>query len=154
VELDGLLAEVLRHMEPQVEQVRAVVDIERPLPVVFGQRAVLIQVFTNLVGNALKFIPPGAEPRVRIWAEDRGANVRVWVEDDGIGVRPEHRDKIFRVFERLHGQKAYPGTGIGLAIVKKGVERLGGTVGVESEPGRGSQFWLELPKGEAGYGGA
>ena len=79
---------------------------------------------------------------------------RVWVGDDGIGIRPEHREKIFRVFERLHGQKAYPGTGIGLAIVRKGIERLGGTVGVESEAGRGSRFWFELPKRETGHGGA
>jgi signal transduction histidine kinase len=79
-------------------------------------------------------------------AEERSDRVRVWVEDNGIGIRPEYREKVFRVFERLHGQKAYPGTGIGLAIVKKGVERLGGRVGVESEPGRGSRFWFELPK--------
>jgi signal transduction histidine kinase len=74
------------------------------------------------------------------------------VEDNGIGICPEHRDKIFRVFERLHGQKAYPGTGIGLAIVKKGIERLGGSVGVVSEPGRGSRFWFELPKERSGHG--
>jgi signal transduction histidine kinase len=72
--------------------------------------------------------------------------VRLWVEDNGIGIAPEHRQRIFKVFERLHGEESYPGTGIGLAIVKKGVERMGGRVGVESDPGHGSRFWIELPE--------
>lgn len=154
VGLEGLLADVLRHMDPQIEQARAAIQLERPLPTIIGQRTVLTQVLMNLLGNAIKFVPPGAEPRVRIWAEPCGGSARVWVEDNGIGIRPEHRDKIFRVFERLHGQKAYPGTGIGLAIVKKGIERLGGTVGVVSEPGRGSRFWFELPREKPGHGNA
>ena len=154
VDLDGLVAEVLRHMDSRSEQGLAAVEVGRPLPAVLGHRAVLAQVLTNLVGNAMKFVPPGARPRVHIWAEDQGGAARIWVEDNGIGIRAEHRDKIFRVFERLHGQKAYPGTGIGLAIVKKGVERLGGAAGVESEPGRGSRFWFELPKAEVSHGSA
>jgi signal transduction histidine kinase len=104
-------------------------------------------VLGNLIGNALKFVPPDTDPRVTLRAEDRGAMVRILVEDNGIGIRPEHHERVFRVFERLHGRKAYPGTGIGLAIVKKGIERLGGRVGVESEPGGGSRFWFELPVG-------
>jgi len=83
---------------------------------------------------------------VRLWAEDRGERVRLWVEDNGLGIAPEHLERIFRIFERLHGIEAYPGTGIGLAIVKKGVERMGGRVGVESAPGQGSRFWVELEK--------
>jgi PAS domain S-box-containing protein len=154
VELQGLLADVRRHMDPQIEQARATLQLEHPLPAVIGQRAVLTQVLMNLLGNAIKFVPPGTEPRVRVWAEHRGRSARVWVEDNGIGIRPEHRDKIFRVFERLHGQKAYPGTGIGLAIVKKGIERLGGAVGVISEPGHGSRFWFELPKEKPDDGNA
>lgn len=86
----------------------------------------------------------GAAPAVRVRAERRAGRVRVWVEDDGIGIAPEHDARIFRVFERLHGSEAYPGTGIGLAIVKKAVERLGGEVGVESAPGQGSRFWNDL----------
>jgi signal transduction histidine kinase len=66
------------------------------------------------------------------------------VEDDGIGIRPEHQERIFRVFERLHGQESFPGTGVGLAIVRKGCERMGGTCGVLSRPGSGSAFWFEL----------
>jgi signal transduction histidine kinase len=72
--------------------------------------------------------------------------VRLWVEDRGIGVAPEHRERVFRAFERLHGQEAYPGTGIGLAIVRKAAERMGGTAGMDPVPGNaaGSRFWIEL----------
>ncbi len=70
--------------------------------------------------------------------------IRLWVADNGIGISPEHQKRIFRVFERLHGVEAYPGTGIGLAIVYKGVERMGGLVGVESQLGKGSRFWIQL----------
>ncbi|RAM51415.1 MAG: PAS domain S-box protein, partial [Hapalosiphonaceae cyanobacterium JJU2] len=70
--------------------------------------------------------------------------VRLWVEDNGIGIASEHQQRIFRTFERLHGIESYPGTGIGLAIIKRGIERMGGSVGVESKLGHGSQFWIEL----------
>jgi signal transduction histidine kinase len=77
--------------------------------------------------------------------ERRGDFARVWVEDNGIGIAPEHCDRIFRIFERLHDRDKYTGTGIGLAIVQKAITRMGGKVGVESELGRGSRFWFELP---------
>jgi signal transduction histidine kinase len=76
--------------------------------------------------------------------EPHGTSVRLWVEDQGIGIDPRHHDRIFQVFERLHGD-TYPGTGMGLAIVRKVAARLGGAAGVESEPGRGSRFWINLP---------
>jgi signal transduction histidine kinase len=104
-------------------------------------------VVSNLVSNATKFVPPGETPQVRIWAEEKGEFVRLWVEDNGIGIALEYRERIFRIFERLHGVETYPGTGIGLAIVQKGVERLGGRAGVESVEGVGSKFWIELKKG-------
>jgi PAS domain S-box-containing protein len=146
VSLESVASGVLRSLEAELGAALSRVTVERPLPVVRGHPAVLTQVLANLVGNALKFVAPGSAPRVTIRAEDRHGTVRVLVEDNGIGIRPEHQEKVFRVFERLHGQRAYPGTGIGLAIVKKGIERLGGCVGVDSEPGRGSRFWFELPK--------
>ena len=107
----------------------------------------LRQVLANLVGNALKFSHPERSPLVRVRSEMKGGKVRIWVEDNGIGIAPEHCDRIFRLFERLHTSQAYPGTGIGLALVRKGAERMGGTAGVESELEKGSRFWIELPMG-------
>ena len=117
-----------------------------PLPTVLGHGTTLAQVFANLVGNAVKFVPAGRVPEVVIRAQPNGDRVRVWVEDNGIGIAPEHHERIFRVFERLHRAEDYPGTGIGLAIVRKGVERMGGAVGLESALGSGSKFWIELPR--------
>jgi len=82
-------------------------------------------------------------------AERASGRVRLWVEDNGIGIAAEHRERIFRAFERLHGLQQYPGTGIGLAIVQKGALRLGGQAGVESAPGTGSRFWVDLREAEA-----
>jgi PAS domain S-box-containing protein len=108
--------------------------------------AALTQVVSNLVTNALKFVPPGRTPEVRVLCEDRDGAVRLTVEDNGTGIPPAQREKIFGIFHRLHGTE-YPGTGIGLSIVKKAVERMGGRVGVESEAGHGSRFWIQLPRG-------
>jgi len=116
-------------------------------PHVKGHRATLVQVVMNLVSNATKFVAPDVTPCVRVRAESRDGCVRLWVEDNGIGIAPEHHERIFRVFERLDPATNYPGTGIGLAIVCKAMERMGGRVGVESELGRGSRFWIELPAG-------
>ncbi|KPL15221.1 histidine kinase, partial [candidate division WOR_3 bacterium SM1_77] len=116
------------------------------LPEVMGDHATLVQVLSNLLSNAIKFVQPGVKPGIKIWAEEKNGRVRVWVEDTGIGIAPEYYDRIFRIFERLQGVETYPGTGIGLAIVKKGLERMGGQAGVESTPDRGSKFWVELRK--------
>ncbi len=107
--------------------------------------AVLGQALGNLVGNALKFVPPGRTPDVRLISQQRDDHVRLWVIDNGIGIAPEHQGLIFGVFERLHHDDRYPGTGVGLAMVRMATERMGGTVGVESEAGCGSRFWIELP---------
>lgn len=104
----------------------------------------------NLVVNAAKFKAPGRGVHITIEAERRAERMRIWVEDDGIGIAPEHQARIFNVFERLHGQEIYPGTGVGLAIVKMGVERMGGTCGVESALDAGSRFWIELAAAEDG----
>jgi PAS domain S-box-containing protein len=111
-----------------------------------GHEQTLVQAVNNLVSNALKFQAPDKEPQITISAERRDGFVRLSVADNGIGILPEHQERIFQVFERLHGQEEYPGTGIGLAIVKRGVQRMGGHVGLQSTPDTGSTFWLELPE--------
>jgi PAS domain S-box-containing protein len=129
----------------QIEKSRAQIETVHPLPDVRAHEGTLGQVVANLLGNALKFVPSGVQPRVRFRSEERAGFIRLWVEDNGIGIPPDQRERVFRVFERLHGHQ-YPGTGIGLSIVRKGIERMKGRVGVESTPGEGSRFWIELPK--------
>jgi signal transduction histidine kinase len=148
LDLEDVVRDVLVHL-PDLDE-RADIEVARDgMPRVLGHRAALFQALTNLVSNALKFVPPGTRPSVRIHAERRERRVRLWVEDNGIGIAPEHHERIFRVFERLHGRERYPGTGVGLAIVRKAIERMGGASGVESRVGAGSRFWIELPAGPA-----
>lgn len=143
VNLDKLISGIVEQY-PQFHEAAANLQIEHPLPVVLGNSALLTQVFSNLLGNALKFVPPDRVPRVIVRAEEVGARARIWVEDNGIGVAREYWEKIFGLFQRLHGPTEFSGTGVGLAIVKKAIERMGGSVGLESEPGQGSRFWVEL----------
>jgi len=144
VSLDGVLGEVMHQLSSDIQKMDAQIRVERPLPEVMGDHATLVQVLSNLLSNAIKFVEPGVKPRVNIRAETLSNKVRLWVEDTGIGIAPEYYDRIFRIFERLQGMEAYPGTGVGLAIVKKGLERMGGSAGLESVPGQGSKFWVEL----------
>ncbi|MBW4564220.1 MAG: response regulator [Mojavia pulchra JT2-VF2] len=146
INLSLLVPEILRQLEPELQQRQARVRIEEPLAEVMGNRTILTQVITNLVTNAIKFVPPEVKPQVRVWSEQQEKLIRLWVEDNGIGIAKEYHEQIFKVFNRLHSNEVYPGTGIGLAIVRKGVERMGGQVGVESELEKGSRFWIELPK--------
>jgi signal transduction histidine kinase len=111
--------------------------------VVLAHEPTFGQCLVNLLSNALKFMAPNVRPNVRCCAEDRHEYSRIWVVDNGIGIPTAQHERVFRVFERLHGTR-YAGTGIGLSIVRKGIERMGGRVGVESEPGNGSRFWIEL----------
>ena len=107
--------------------------------------ATLTQVLYNLISNGLKFARPGTEPKVEVSASTEGGRVRIAVHDNGIGIAPQHHERIFKVFEKLHAPSKYPGTGIGLAIVKRGITRMGGTVSLTSEPGKGSTFTIEVP---------
>ncbi len=150
IDLNRWLDQLLRQFAGEIEAKGASVEVTRPLPVVWANPTVLDQIFSNLFTNALKFVAPGVVPRIRFRAEARDHLARIWVEDNGIGIEPQYQERIFRVFERLHPPETYPGTGIGLAIVQKGVERLGGHVGLESAPGAGSRFWVELPTAPKG----
>jgi signal transduction histidine kinase len=169
VSVDLLVRDLVKE-RPEFSSPRAEIVIESPLLPMIGHEAILSQCLTNLLSNAVKFVASGAVPRVRVWSEVRmvPANclarssyqgsapaqsgteppvVRLWIEDQGIGITPEAHKVIFEIFQRLHTPTSYEGSGIGLAIVRKGLERMGGCVGVESGPGKGSRFWFELPKG-------
>ena len=111
---------------------------------VLGHEAFVNQCLSNLIDNALKFVPAGVTPQLRICSEATEQNIKICVIDNGIGIDPCHSDRIFRIFGRIHSDKTFPGTGIGLAIVSKAVARMGGTVGFTSEPGKGSTFWISL----------
>jgi chemotaxis family two-component system sensor kinase Cph1 len=129
-----------------IEETGAVV-ITNPLPVVMADETQLVQLLQNLLGNAIKF--HGDKPvLVHIGAERRGNHWLLWVRDNGIGIEPQYVERIFLLFQRLHGRGEYPGTGIGLALAKKIVERHGGRIWVESEPGKGSTFYFTLPARE------
>lgn len=149
IALDDVVQEALRQLTTQIQDKQAQIQIKSPLPQVMAHRATLIQAVTNLISNAIKFVKSDIHPQIDIFAtserQDNRDWIRLWIVDNGIGIAPEHHERVFRVFERLHGVESYPGTGIGLAIVRKGLDRMGGRVGVESQLGQGSQFWIALP---------
>ena len=124
-----------------------------PMPGVMADATQLEQVFSNLVGNAIKYRRPGVPPLIRFSARRVGARVEFAVQDNGIGIDPEHHERIFVIFQRLHTREEYEGTGIGLAIVKRIVERHGGRVRVESVPGEGSTFFFTMAPADEKSGG-
>ena len=145
VNLETVVQGACHGCQKEIRDGKAQVEYIAPWPAVRAHAATLGQVLTNLLANAIKFVAPGVQPRVSIRAEELSQSVLVWVEDNGIGIAPESQERIFNVFQRLHTTE-YAGTGIGLAIVKKGMERMGGRAGVESAPGKGSRFWVELAR--------
>ncbi|HEY6229235.1 MAG TPA: ATP-binding protein [Verrucomicrobiae bacterium] len=144
VDLEDLIMEVVGEY-PAFHPPNAEVIIAKPLLPVWGHEASLTQVVSNLLGNAVKFVRAERVPKIKIWTEPAGKNVKVFFNDNGIGIEEEDYGKIFRMFERVSAGAQYEGTGIGLAIVAKAVERMGGKVSVESVVGRGSTFCVELP---------
>jgi len=168
----GALLRGMLDSYPEFQPSKAQIEIEGEIPLVMGNEAGLTQCFSNLLGNAVKFVQPGQQPQIRIWAERRedaekrtrgdseshlrpvplpqrrgpSAWVRIWVEDKGVGIPGVFLPRVFEMFSR--GHNAYEGTGIGLALVRKAVGQMGGKAGVESEEGRGSRFWLELGPGD------
>ena len=150
VDLGAVFANVRRDLGVRIDESDATVDIDAgSLPCVEGDRNQLRQLFQNLLSNALEY--SGDEPpRVHVSAERRGREWAVSVADEGIGIDPADADRIFEVFQRLHGREEYEGTGIGLALCERIVERHGGTIRVDSEPGDGSTFTVTLPAADCG----
>ena len=139
------LSELLRGMiesYPQLSPTLADIHVEGELPAVLGSEAMFTQVFSNLLGNAVRFVAPGVRPLIRIWAEPAGERTKIFVRDNGIGIDTHQHEKVFAIFQQVN--RSAGGTGIGLAIVKKAVERMGGTVTLHSELGRGSTFVLDV----------
>jgi len=148
IHLDNLIHTLLSE-NPDLQPPKAAVSVRGTLGTVLGNEMLLTQAISNLLGNAVKFVPVGTQPRVIISSEALDGKVRLWVEDNGVGIEPKFHTKIFGIFERLNPQ--YEGTGVGLAIVRRAVERMGGGVGLESQPGAGSRFWMELPAAPQGH---
>jgi PAS domain S-box-containing protein len=147
VDVAAVIRRTLRWLERALEEADGTVDVG-PMPSVLGDAGQLDQLFQNLVANALKFRRPGVRPVVTVRAERRHAPAEEWlfsVADNGIGFEPEFAERIFIVFQRLHTRAEYPGTGVGLAICKKIVERHGGRIWAESVPNAGTTFFFTIP---------
>ncbi|MDB6029288.1 MAG: hypothetical protein JWM68_5511, partial [Verrucomicrobiales bacterium] len=145
VDLQTIVTRVEAELGDQIGLRHAKLHVEKPLPQVWANETLLQQIMTNLISNSLKFMESGKNPQISIWTEktDR-RSTKIFVRDNGIGIDAKHHEKIFGVFERLHSNEAYPGTGIGLAIVQKAIERMDGKLGLSSKVGGGTCFWLEL----------
>ena len=152
-------------MQEQIHAKNATIKLGDKWPVVWANDSVLNQIIINLLTNALKFVAPNSPPRIRIWAETSLSSpggdgpgeeskiqneaapaeiVRLCIEDNGIGISAEMQGRLFQPFQRGTSDPQYQGTGMGLAIVQKGAERLGGKVGLTSTPGKGTSFCVEL----------
>jgi PAS domain S-box-containing protein len=148
------LGEAVSNLQVAIQETRALVT-NGDLPAVLGDRTQIAQVFQNLIGNAIKFHKPGEPPRVHVSAERNPKQPGLWtfeVTDNGIGIDPRHFERLFVIFQRLHGKQEYPGTGIGLALCKRIVERHGGRIWLKSETGKGTSFFFTLPAAQSGKG--
>jgi light-regulated signal transduction histidine kinase (bacteriophytochrome) len=143
-DMNDVMSKALDLLKVPIEESKAEIVVD-PLPNVMADTSQMIQLMQNLVGNAIKF-RGDKEPKVHISSQDKGGHWLFSVQDDGIGIDPKDRDGIFQMFQRLHTREEYDGTGIGLAIVKKIVERHGGRIWVESEKGKGATFFFTIPK--------
>ncbi len=145
IDLKEVISAVMEQVGPALKEVEAEITIDGDLPTVMAQKTILAQILANLVTNAAKFVPEERSPEIVIRCDEREERVRIWVEDNGIGVPEGQEDRIFGVFERLDQVSDRPGTGIGLAIVHRGMERIGGETGVERRA-VGSAFWVDVPR--------
>ncbi len=144
VHLEEVIEEALSFHEAEVERVHAVIKIKKPLPTVHANRTLLLQIFSNLISNALKFPQPGQAPKVEIFSVMKNDHCHIHVRDHGVGIPQHHQENIFKMFERGNAGSESPGTGIGLAIVKRAAERLGGSVSLTSKENEGADFLVTL----------
>jgi PAS domain S-box-containing protein len=140
----SVLAAACANLRQAIEESGAAVTAD-PLPTVAAEQSQLLQVFQNLIGNAIKFRKNDEPPRVHVGVRRQGNDWIFCVRDNGIGIESQYAGRIFLIFQRLHSRKEFPGTGIGLAICKKAIERHGGRIWVESELGRGAAFYFTIP---------
>ncbi len=145
VDLGQSLAQAADNLEIAIEESGAVVTIPPNCPTLIGDQGLMVRLFQNLIGNAIKYRSPERPPVISITVEKTDSQCYIAIRDNGIGIDPVHFQRIFRIFQRLHGRGEYDGTGIGLAICKKIAERLGGRIEVDSLPGQGSVFTVILP---------
>ena len=147
ITLRDVLAPLKNEFSARLKEINGTLEITDDLPVIIGDKTLLNQIFTNLLENALTYRKPDMPLRINVSWQLEGKAVIIRVSDNGIGIPTEHHQKIFNIFQRLHSEDDYPGTGIGLATVQKSVELLGGDVWVESQAGEGSTFIVKLLKG-------
>ena len=146
ISLDYVLNNALATLVDSIEKTDARISFPEQMPLIQGDLALINNVFINLLENALIYRNPDTPPVIGVDIEDHDLYVVIYVSDNGIGIAPEYHDKIFKIFQRLHSQADYPGTGIGLASVKKAIQMMGGSVCLESEPDVGSVFKIKLLK--------
>jgi PAS domain S-box-containing protein len=148
VSLLKLVQDVIEHY-PGLKSPQAEIEVEVDANhEVLAHESGLMQALSNLLGNAVKFMEPGVIPKIRVRSEVRGPDIRLWVEDNGIGISPEYQNRLFGMFERVLPDEQYEGTGVGLAITRKVIERMGGQAGMESDGHSGSKFWIQLVRAE------
>jgi signal transduction histidine kinase len=148
--LDDAVPVMVERFEDQIAASGATIRIENGLPEVLADPVLLDMVLSNLISNALKYTQPGTSPRVDVRAELSDTHVRLQVCDHGIGIAPEAQRRVWQPFVRLHGEELFEGTGLGLPIALRAAELMGGEMGLVSAPGKGSCFWLELPRADGG----
>lgn len=146
VDTNAAYAAAIADLAEAISEAGGQVTADR-LPTVPGDETQLVQLFQNLIGNGLKYRKPQASPEVHVSAWQQGGEWIFSVRDNGIGIPPQHFDKVFQIFQRLHTRDEYPGTGIGLASCKKIIECHNGRIWVESAPGEGSRFYFSIPPG-------
>lgn len=146
VNLESLLNKIINHYHDDIIITNTKIILHKPMPIIYSNTSILIQIISNLISNAIKFVDKNTNPQIEIFTSENDKYVKLFIKDNGIGIPEEKHKVIFDMFERLHGEETYPGKGIGLSVVKKGAERLDSKISLESKMGEGSTFCLEFKK--------